>query len=295
MKKNVNEINSNYDFEINGASYAGCPHDNTMMYIGKKVEYLINNLSHVKDCLVFVQDTTDVPKKLFEKHCFVFSSNPQLAYAEYASIYYNELFNEEKKMKYTFTPEGYYVGENVAIGEGSYIEPGVLIGHNVTIGKNAVLLSGAKIKHAIIGDNFLCNENAVIGNNCFTMAKDEMGNLIRIPSLGRVIIGNDVEVGACDDVAIGACGDTILKNNVKLDSLVHIGHEAILEENAEITAGVVVGGFARIGGGTFVGINSAIKNRLDVGESCIIGMGSTVTKSVDDTITVAGNPAKKIR
>lgn len=295
MKKTIEEFSNELDFVLCGASYAGAPRDNTMMYIGKKVEYLIDNLYDVTNCLVFIQDNIDVPQALEAKHFFVLCSNPQMAYAEYAGEFNDKMFENEKKLQYTLTAKGYYVGENVEIGENSYIEPGVLIGHNVKIGLNAVILSGAKIKKAIIGDNFLCNENAVIGNNCFTMAKDQHGKLIRIPALGRVIIGDNVEVGACDDVAAGACGDTVLKNNVKLDSLVHIGHEAILEESVEVTAGAVVGGFAHIGDGTFVGINSTIKNRLDVGQTCIIGMGSNVTKSVDDTATVVGNPAKKIR
>lgn len=295
MKKNVNEISSDYNFYIYGSSYAGAPRDNTMMYIGKKVKYLVDNLYGVKECLVFIDESISISSELKKIHCFVRSENPQLSYAEYATVFFKELFDEEKNKTYKLTEGGYYVGENVTIGKNSYIEPDVLIGHNVVIGDNAIILSGARIKHAIIGHDFFCNENAVIGDYSFTMADDNEGNRYRIPALGRVIIGDYVEIGACNDVAIGACGDTILCDYVKLDGLVHIGHEAYLGKNTEITAGVIVAGFVHMDENTYIGINSSIKNRIQLGKHCLIGMGSNVTKSVDEEITVVGNPAKPFK
>ncbi len=292
MKFSVSKVFPQYDFEISGVSYAGAPRDNTAMYITKKVDYLINNLFNHRDCLCFVDLNASVPKEIESNNTIVRSGNPTYAYARFATVMEDEIRKQEIGMGYTLTSDGYYVGSNVSIGINAYIEPNVLIGHNVRIGNNAVIMAGAVIKRCVIGDFFLCNENAVIGDFSFTQSEDDNGNKFRIPSLGRVIIGDHVEIGACCDVAVGACGDTIIEDYVKLDGLVHVGHEAHLYKNVEITAGAIIAGFVNIGENAYLGVNSSIRNRISLGDDCIIGMGSVVTKSVDKGIIVAGNPAR---
>lgn len=294
MRFNVNEIDDRYDFFIDGASYAGNPRNNTMMFITKKVEYLLDNLSGHEQCLVFLENGIDVPEKL-KSNCFVFSDNPQLAYAEFAQQFAGKKMEIERKWGYTVTKEGYYVGHNVKIGENCYIEPNVLIGHNVIIGDNAVILSGSVIKNAEIGDGFIANEHAVIGANGFTMAENPAGKKIRIPTLGKVLIGNCVEIGAHDNISCGSGGDTVIEDHVKIDAEVHIGHDAFLAKNTEITAGAIVGGFVCTGEHAYIGINAVIRNRVRIGKNAFVGMGAVVTKSVDENITVVGNPARPFR
>lgn len=295
MLYNVNGISKEYNFFITGASYAGDPQDHTMMYISRKLGHLVHMLSGRKECLVFLDTGIEIPEELKKDNCFIITDNPQYAYAKFANRLAGEQKKREAEWGYSLTEGGYYVGNNVTIGMNACIEPGVLIGHNVVIGNHAAIMAGSVIKHAEIGDYFLCNENAVIGDYSFTMAEDDLGNKYRIPALGKVIIGNYVEVGACNDIAIGACGDTILEDYVKLDGLVHIGHEAHLHRNTEVTAGAVVAGFVEIGDHSYIGINSSIKNRIYLGENCVIGMGANVTKSVEAGITVTGNPAAPFR
>ncbi|WP_337537591.1 DapH/DapD/GlmU-related protein [Suilimivivens sp.] len=292
MRVNVCTINNAYDFYIDGASYVGAPREHTMMYISKKVEDLIKNLQGKKYCLVFAENGIQVPEILKKENCFMFSDNPQYMYAMFATKLTNEIRKQEAQWGYKQDKKGFFVGQGVTIGKNAYIEPGVILGHNVKIGDNAVILAGSVIKCATIGNDFLCNENAVIGDYSFTMAVDLKGDRIRIPALGRVIIGNNVEIGACDDIATGTCGDTIIEDNVKIDALVHIGHEAHLKKNTEITAGTIVGGFAELGEHSFLGINSSIRNRIRVGENCVVGMGTNVTKKVEAKSVVVGNPAR---
>lgn len=280
------------EYKIVGASYAGTPRNNTMMYISKKVEYLVENLINSRECLIFVEDNVLMDKNVIENNCIVFCKNPQLEYARVATEFINSI--RKKDNNYRLTKGGYYLGENVSIGKNAFIEPNCVIGRDVIIGDNATILSGAVIKHAIIGNNFLCNENAVIGDYSFTMAEDENGNKFRIPSLGRVLIGDNVEIGACNDVAMGACGDTIIEDNVKLDGLVHIGHEAHIFKNSVITAGAIVAGFVEIGEESYLGINTSIKNRIHLGKNSMVGMGANVLKNVDEGAVVAGNPAKPL-
>lgn len=289
MAFSVSEFSSGHAFEITCVSYAGKPLDNSAMYITKKVERLIDNLRGCKCCLVFVEESIEIPEDLELKNVFVKTPTPQKDYAQFVERMWQERKTADAKKKYTLTTEGYYIGEDVVIGEGTIIEPRCLIGHGVVIGKNALIKSGACIKNAVIGDNFIAGENCAIGTFGFTMADDENGNKIRIPTLGRVVIGNDVEVGALSDVPCGSAGDTILEDYVKIDALVHVGHDDHLYKNVEITAGAILGGFDNLYEGAYVGINATTRNRIDVGAHARVSMGAAATKSVSEGETVSGN------
>lgn len=292
MKFDVSRLIPEKNFFIKGMSYIGAPRPNTAMYISKKVERLLGSLETVDNCLVFVEDGIQTTEALEKKHAFYFTANPQLEYARFAQLLEDERNAEDAKMKFVLTAGGYYKSESAVVGQNAYIEPGCVIGHRVKIGKNARILSGTVIRNAEIGDNFLANEFAVIGANGFNMAVDEGGNKLRIPTLGRVIIGDYVEVGAHNNISCGSGGDTILEDYVKTDALVHIGHDVHLHKNVEITAGAVIGGFAELGEHAYIGINAVIRNRISIGPHAFVGMGANVTKAVDANVIVAGNPAK---
>lgn len=275
-----------------GVSYAGEPRSNTALYITAKVAHLLENLSGVESCIVFVQKGMDVPEELRKKHHFFFSDNPQLAYARFVEQFAAEREREERKLRYLYKEPGYHISETAVVGDDAYIEPGCLIGHNVVIGNHARILAGAVIKNAIIGDWFLVNEYATVGMNGFTMSEDENGNKIRIPTLGRVIIGDHVEIGTHDNISCGSGGDTVIEDNVKVDTLVHIAHDVHLRKNSEITAGSIIGGYTEVGEGAFLGVNCALRNRIQVGDGSVIGMGSTVIHPIRSNATAAGNPAR---
>ena len=281
-----------YEVELEGASYVGQPKENTFMFITKKVEHLLQNLNAASNCLVFAQTGMNIPEEINAKHKIVLSEQPQQEYAMLADFFAKERMAQEKTQKYTLTSEGYYVAPSAVIGENAYIEPNCVIGHDVVIGKNAVILSGAVLKHCTIGDDVLINEYAVVGANGFTMAEDDSGNKIRIPTLGRVVVGNNVEIGAFDNISCGSGGDTLLDDYVKVDAHTHIGHDVHLHTNVEITADAIIGGFVKAKDHAYVGINAVVRNRVDLGEGAFVGMGAVVTKSVPDHVTVVGNPAK---
>ena len=281
--------------KVNGVSYAGNPKDHTAMFITKKVEHLVKNLSDVSGCLVFIEENVVVPKEIFEKHKFIRSDNPQGDYAEYVNKIYNERLRIERGKKYTYSSGMFVIGENVTIGKNAYIEPGAFIGHDCIIGDNAVIKANAVIKQATIGDNFVACEGCTIGMFGFTMAKDSCDNNVRIPTLGKVKIGNNVEVGTNTNISCGSSGDTIIEDNVKIDTLVHVAHDVHIHKNAEIPAGVILGGYSDIGENVFIGINSAVRNRKIVGDDAYIGMGTVVTKNVEAGTTVVGNPARELK
>ena len=292
MKFDVGKIVPGKTFFITGTSYIGNPRSNTAMYITQKVERLLSALETVSECLIFAEDSIDVPAGIDRNNAVVLTENPQLAYARFANQFAAERAGLERALRFRRTEEGYFITEDCVVGENAYIEPGCVIGPDVQIGRNAVILAGSTIKRATIGDDFIANENAVIGANGFTMAEDERGDKLRIPTLGRVLIGDHVEIGAHDNVSCGSSGDTVIEDNVKIDALVHIGHDVHLHKDVTITAGGIIGGYCELNEHAYVGINAVLRNRITVGDGGFIGMGSTVTKSVEAGTTVAGNPAR---
>lgn len=287
---NINDLGHNTN--VDGASYVGRPLSNTVMYATKKVEHLLNNLTSVEGCLVFIEDSVIVPESVNANNTFIKSSMPQKDYAKFVQKLFDKRLKEEQQIDIHYAPEGYYVSDSATIGENAIIEPGAFIGHNVCIGKNAYIKSGAVIKNTIAGDNLVVCENATVGTTGFTMATDDNGNKMRIPTLGKVEIGNDVEIGALSNISCGSAGNTVLKDYVKLDSLVHIGHDVSVGENVEFPAGAIIGGFVEIGDNAYVSINTTVRNRIKIGDNAFVGMGAVVTKSVPDGVIVVGNPAK---
>lgn len=294
MPINVSAIDPAYSFEVETASYVGEPRENTVMYITKKVEYLLQTIENTPHCLIYVENGVTVPENMKRDKLFVMCANPRLEYVRFLTRLCGDEERRQQKRKYTLAPGGYYLGENVCIGEESFIEPGCVIGHDVVIGRNARIYAGAVIKNAVVGDNFIANENCVVGTNGYVLTKDADGEWLRIPTIGKVIIGNNVELGALDSVAVGTAGDTVIGDGAKIDAHVYIGHDSRLGARAEIPAGVVMGGYCEFADDAFAGFNATLHNRIRLGKGCVVGMGAVVTKSVSVREIVAGSPAKHI-
>lgn len=291
MEYNVSQINPKYDFNITGVSFIGNPVNGTVLFITKKVKKLLGNLDSKINCLVFIQEGIEIQNQYKKDNCFVLCEDPQLEYARFA-LKMNQIEKEkDKKRKYTLTPEGYYIGENVKLGENVVIEPCCKIGHDVIIGDNAFVGFGSTILNAEIGDNFVCQGRSAIGVDAFFMAESE--NKFRIPSFGKVYIGNYVDISSNVTVERGFNSHTIIKDNTKIDSNVCIGHDDIIGENVVITSGASIAGLVTVGKNVYVGMNATVKQRLDIGNDALIGMGSVVISNVKEGISVFGNPAVK--
>ena len=293
MKYDIKNLIPGKHFFIEGVSYIGKPRSNTAMFISKKVSGLLSRLNDVKECLVYAEEGMDIPKELTDKHAFVLSLNPQMAYARFATHFDSERTEREKMLGF-IQANGSVISADSIISNDAYVEPGCIIGPDVQIGSNSIIKAGCILRHCTIGENFLCNEQAVIGAKGFTITKDEKGNNYRIPTLGRVVIGDNVEIGVHDNISCGSGGDTLIDDWVKCDAMVHIGHDVHLCKNVEITAGTILGGFLEVGEGTRIGMGSVIRNRLSIGENAFIGMGSVVIRSVKQDTFVLGNPATKV-
>lgn len=184
------------------------------------------------------------------------------------------------------------------IGDGVVLYPGVTIGRESAVGDDSVLFPRVTVyERCVIGKRARIHAGAVIGSDGFGFAprfKDKMpvGHQ-KIYHLGRVVIGDDVEIGANTCIDRGTFGDTTLKNQVKLDNQVHIGHNAQLDEGAVVCGGTALAGSASLGKFAYIGGLTGITNKVHVGDGAKVGAVSLVSKDVPPGKAVVGNPARE--
>lgn len=186
-----------------------------------------------------------------------------------------------------------YIGKNCQIGKNCKIWPHVFIGDNVTIGDNADIQSGVKIySNTIIGENCVIKANAVIGSEGFGFALQENGTYKKIPQMGKVVIGNDVNIGANTTIDCATMGTTTIGDGVKLDNLIQIAHNVELGQNTVLVAQSGVAGSTKIGDNCVIGGQAAIVGHISLADGTKVGGQSGVTKSIKKPNTaINGTPA----
>jgi UDP-3-O-[3-hydroxymyristoyl] glucosamine N-acyltransferase len=179
------------------------------------------------------------------------------------------------------------IGANVSFADGVEIGPGCFIGNNVTIGKNTQLQANVTIySDCILGANVNIAAGAIIGADGFGYA-NQAGVWVRIPQVGRVVIKDNVDIGANTTVDRGALDDTVIEQGVKLDNLIHIGHNCIIGEHTVIAGCVGIAGSAKIGKRCQIGGAAMILGHLEIADDVTISPGSMITRSLKkaDTYT----------
>jgi UDP-3-O-[3-hydroxymyristoyl] glucosamine N-acyltransferase len=161
---------------------------------------------------------------------------------------------------------GVIVGPNVQIGDGTRIGPSTVIGRGVTVGRDCEIGSNVSISHAHLGDQLLILPGAQIGQPGFGFAGGPQGHT-KIPQLGRVIVQDKVEIGACVTVDRGALGDTVIGEGTKIDNLVQIGHNVhigrhcVIAGQSGIAGSGVLDDFVVVGGQVAIADHSRIGSR----------------------------------
>lgn len=277
---------------IRGVSFAGAPRDHTILYLGHKLAHLLENLTDVSGCVLFLQDGMQVPASVAANNTVVYSAVPVRDYARAAAVLYEREQGEWDALSYDIR-DGATIGSRVVMGSGVVIEPGAVVGHGVVVGDDTRICSGAVIRPGVrIGQRCLIRPNAVIGDEGFTMAPDEDGNPFRLHCLAGVELGDDVEIGAGATVCRGQSRDTVLERFVKVDDHAYLAHDVHLGARVVITAGVRLGGFVTVGADSYIGMGAVVKQLLSIGSGCTVGMGSVVTKGLPDGVTAYGIPAR---
>lgn len=185
-----------------------------------------------------------------------------------------------------------YVGPNVMIGENTTIYPNVTILDESTIGKNTTIWPGAVVRERChIGNDCIIHPNATIGADGFGFRPDPEKGLVKIPQIGNVIIGNNVEIGANSSVDRGKFSSTVLGDGCKIDNLVQIGHNSKLGMFCIMAGNSGLAGSVTLGNGVIIGGSASIKDHTTIGDGAIIGAGSGVAADVPAGKTVLGYPA----
>jgi UDP-3-O-[3-hydroxymyristoyl] glucosamine N-acyltransferase len=186
-----------------------------------------------------------------------------------------------------------YIGKNVSIDEGVIIKSNCSIQQNVKIGKNTLIHSNVVIyKDCEIGDNCIIHSGVVIGADGFGYIENSDGSYSKIPKIGNVVIGNNVEIGANTTIDRSLIGSTYISDGVKLDNLIQIGHNVEVGENSVMAAQVGVSGSAKIGKRNRFGGQVGIAGHLEIADDVIIMAQSGVAKSVTQKGMYFGSPIK---
>jgi UDP-3-O-[3-hydroxymyristoyl] glucosamine N-acyltransferase len=180
----------------------------------------------------------------------------------------------------------------VKVGDRSILYAGCYLGHGVTIGSDTKLYPHVTVReYCQIGSRNIIHSGTVVGSDGFGYTVDEKGVRTKIPQIGIVVIGDDVEIGANVTVDRARFGKTCIGNGVKIDNLVQIAHNVVIGEHAVIVAQVGIAGSAEIGAHSVLAGQAGVAGHVTVGEWVVVGGQAAVTKDVPPKMFVSGYPA----
>tara|TARA_R110000868_G_scaffold138329_1_gene352327 strand:- start:46514 stop:47467 length:954 start_codon:yes stop_codon:yes gene_type:complete len=249
------------------------------------------NTETIKQCqasVVVCPVGHDVQNDISEKF-IIFSQNPRLTFSKFLQHFLSTDLG-------TGIHETAFVGKSVVLGKNVYIGPNCSISGDVTIGDDTKVFENVVIKNKVaIGKNVLLNAAVIIGSEGFGFERDETGKAEKFPHFGGVKIEDNVEIGANTCIDRGTLDDTIIRNGAKIDNLVHVAHNTDIGDNSFVIALAMIGGGAKIGKNCWISPSVAIKNKIEIGDNSLVGLGSVVLKNVGESQTVCGVPAKNLK
>ena len=184
------------------------------------------------------------------------------------------------------------IGANANIGERVQIGAGSVIGENVTLGADSVIAARVTIyADCHIGQRAIIHSGVVMGADGFGFAPDfqgDEGSWVKIPQTGRVIIGDDCEIGANTTIDRGAIDDTVIGNDVKVDNQVQVGHNCVIGDHTVISGCVGIAGSTKIGRRVMIGGAAGFTGHIEICDGAVISAMTLVSKSITEPGTVTG-------
>lgn len=184
------------------------------------------------------------------------------------------------------------IADNAVIGDHTVIYPFTYIGESAVVGSNCLLYPSVTLReHCRLGDRVVIHSGSVIGSDGFGFVTVK-GKHRKVPQVGNVVIGDDVEIGACVAIDRATTGSTLVGSGTKIDNLVHIGHNDVIGENCLFVAQVGISGSVTVGNNvTFAGqVGSA--GHLQIGDNCVFAARTGITNDVPADSFYAGFPAR---
>ncbi len=197
-----------------------------------------------------------------------------------------------------FLPSLQLISDSAVVGEGSVVMPGSYIGNHVVIGKDCIIHPHVTIMdHCSIGDRVVIQAGTVIGSDAFYYNRkvSRPVHYKRMESCGRVVIEDDVEIGAGCTIDRGVSHDTVISLGSKLDNLIHIGHDTVIGKNCLIAANVVVGGCTTIKDNVTIWGGVIINKTITIGENAVLFARTGVPNSLEGNKSYYGAPAQEAR
>ncbi|WP_088331670.1 UDP-3-O-(3-hydroxymyristoyl)glucosamine N-acyltransferase [Lacimicrobium sp. SS2-24] len=290
----LNELAAHLDAEVQGDGNVQIHAVSTLARAGKgQISFLSNSKyrSQLKDTKAdaVILQAADLE---FCPVSALVMKNPYVGFARLAQLMDTTPAAADSISPHATIAEDVTLGNNVVVGANAVIEsgvklgdnvqigPGCVIGKDVTIGEGTKLWANVTLYHDVhIGHSCLIQAGAIIGADGFGYANDN-GQWVKIPQLGRVIIGDRVEIGASTTVDRGALDDTCLADGVIIDNQCQIAHNVVIGENTAIAGCTVVGGSTRIGRNCTIGGLSAITGHVEIVDNVHFTGMSMVTKGV---------------
>lgn len=227
---------------------------------------------------------------------------PYRSYALVAQTFYPKTLGDGLVHHGAIVDDTVTIGDAVTIGAGAVIDAGVTLGHhttiapnvyigkNVTIGQACSIGANSTIEYCIMGDDVQVLAGAVIGGRGFGFATDTL-DYVDVPQLGRVIIGDHVEIGANTTIDRGTLSDTVIGNHVRIDNLVQIGHNCQLGDNSVMVGKSALAGSTTLGKRVVLWGGASVVGQATVGDDVHIMSHACVTKDVPSNTKVSGFPA----
>ncbi len=290
------EFSGNGDFSVNKVSSIENASEKSIVFFSNKkyLDLLVKTKSKV------VITTSELSK--FCKHNIIITKDP---YALFAKI--SNLLNKEFDFEYNIhssvvsetknLSKQIYVGANVVLGKDIEIGDNSFIGSNCSIGDNVKISTGAYIypnvtiyNNVTIGENIIIHSGAVVGSDGFGYAYED-NSWIKIPQIGGVLIGNDVEIGSNTTIDRGTLDNTIIGNGVKIDNQIQIAHNVQIGENTAIAGCVGIAGSAKIGKNCSIGGGAGIQGHIEICDNTqITGMTKVSSNIKKAGVYSSGTP-----
>jgi UDP-3-O-[3-hydroxymyristoyl] glucosamine N-acyltransferase len=189
--------------------------------------------------------------------------------------------------------EGAVIGSQAIIGKNSTVSSNAVIGKGVQIGSNCFIGANVSITHSIIGDGNIIHQGSSIGQDGFGFAMSPLGHK-KIPQVGRVLIQDDIEIGANCSIDRGSIQDTIIKKGTKIDNMVHIAHNCIIGENCIIAGMVGLAGSTTLEDFVVMGAKSGAVGHITIGMGSQIAAKAGVSKTLPPGKKWAGFPIREM-
>jgi UDP-3-O-[3-hydroxymyristoyl] glucosamine N-acyltransferase len=186
---------------------------------------------------------------------------------------------------------GAVVCQEAVIGPRTVVAANAVIGFRVVIGADSYIGAGASVTHALIGDRVILHAGVRIGQDGFGFAMSAKGH-VKVPQIGSVIIGDDVEIGANSTIDRGSLSDTIVGEGTKIDNLVQIAHNVVIGRHCVIVAQSGVAGSSRLGDFVVMGAHSGVLGHVNVGNGTQIAGMTHIKDDVGPGMKMGGTPAR---